>query len=101
MSLFRWLKPNRRTPGDSPRPAPRRPGYRPHLEPLEDRLAPATVRVTTVAEELTPNNGVVSLREAITAINAGNTLGDPDIAAQNPGTFGNSDAITFAIPGPG
>jgi CSLREA domain-containing protein len=61
----------------------------------------ATVTVTTLADDLTPNDGSVSLREAITAINAGNNLGDPDIIAQNPGTFGSHDAISFNIPGTG
>ena len=55
----------------------------------------ATITVTTTTDDLTPNNGIVSLREAITAINAGNDLGDPDITAQNPGIFGTNDAITF------
>ena len=50
---------------------------------------------------MTPNDGTVSLREAITAINAGNNLGDPDITAQNPGTFGTSDTINFNIAGSG
>src|SRR5262249_35688209 len=30
---------------------------------------------------------------------AGNNLGDPDVANQNPGTFGSNDDIKFAIPG--
>jgi CSLREA domain-containing protein len=70
-----------------------------HLEQLEGRLAPAVLLVTTTADDITPNDGSVSLREAITAINAGNSLGDPDIIAQNPGTFGTSDTIKFNIPG--
>src|SRR5687767_12555255 len=45
--------------------------YRPGLEMLEDRLAPAIFTVTTAVDE---NNGIgvgaVSLREAITAANA-------------------------------
>jgi hypothetical protein len=69
------------------------------LELLEDRLAPAVVTVTTVADDITPNDGSVSLREAITAVNAGNNLGDPDIIAQNPGVFGTNDTIHFNIPG--
>ncbi len=72
---------------------------RPQLELLESRLAPATITVTTKADDLTPNDGSVSLREAITALNAGNDLGDPDITAQNPGTFGTNDTINFNIPG--
>ena len=61
----------------------------------------ATITVTTTADDLTPNDGTVSLREAITAINAGTNLGDPDIIAQNPGTFGTNDRINFNIPGTG
>ncbi|HEY2103350.1 MAG TPA: CSLREA domain-containing protein [Chthoniobacterales bacterium] len=61
----------------------------------------ATITVTTAADDLTPNDGSVSLREAITAINAGNNLGDPDIIAQSPGTFGTNDQIHFNIPGTG
>jgi CSLREA domain-containing protein len=71
------------------------------IERLEDRLAPATITVTTTADDIIPNDGSVSLREAITAINAGNNLGDPDIIAQNPGTFGTNDTIKFNIPGTG
>src|SRR5437870_2614703 len=61
----------------------------------------ATINVTIAADDLTPNDGSVSLREAITAINAGNDLGDPDITAQNPGAFGTGDTINFNIPGSG
>src|SRR5437879_11787613 len=71
----------------------------PRLELLESRLAPATITVTTTADDITPNDGSVSLREAIIAVNAGNDLGDPDITAQNPGTFGTNDKINFNIPG--
>jgi CSLREA domain-containing protein len=70
---------------------------KPRLELLEDRLAPAAITVTTTADDLTPNDGSVSLREAITAINNGSSLGDPDIIAQNPGTFGVNGTINFNI----
>jgi CSLREA domain-containing protein len=70
-------------------------------EALEDRSTPATITVTTAVDDLTPNDGTVSLREAITAVNAGNDLGDPDITAQAPGTFGINDRINFAVPGTG
>lgn len=69
---------------------------------LWSQTAPAaTITVTTSADDIIPNDGSVSLREAITAINAGNNLGDPDITAQNPGTFGTNDTINFNIPGAG
>jgi uncharacterized repeat protein (TIGR01451 family)/CSLREA domain-containing protein len=61
----------------------------------------ATITVTTTSDDLTPNDGSVSLREAIAAINAGTNLGDPDIIAQSPGTFGTNDKILFSIPGSG
>jgi CSLREA domain-containing protein len=57
----------------------------------------ATITVTTTADDITPNDGSVSLREAIQAINSGTTLGDPDISGQNPGTFGVNDTIDFNI----
>src|SRR5262249_29412878 len=59
----------------------------------------ATIMVTTTADDIIPNDGSVSLREAITAINDGNGLGDPDITAQNPGTFGVNDTIKFTLSG--
>ena len=58
----------------------------------------ATITVTTTADENTPNDGTVSLREAIQALNAGNSLGDPDISGQSPGVFGVNDTINFNIP---
>src|SRR5437660_8063771 len=86
--------------------SPRRQAPRPrrfplNLEQLEDRVTPAVIFVTTTADDLTPNDGSVSLREAITAINAGTDLGDADIMNQNPGTFGGNDTINFGIPQPG
>jgi parallel beta-helix repeat protein len=80
---------------------PRVPGAKLQLEALEGRLAPAVLMVTTTQDDLTPNDGTVSLREALTAINVGNNLGDPDIIAQNPGSFGTQDAIHFQISGSG
>src|SRR5215469_14082315 len=66
------------------------------LEQLEDRLAPAVITVTTAADDNTPNDGSVSLREAIQAINSGSTT-DTDILNQNPGVFGINDTINFNI----
>src|SRR6478672_1372476 len=71
------------------------------LEALEVRSLLATITVTTTADDLTPNDHSVSLREAIKAVNAGNDLGDPDITAQAPGTFGTNDTINFNISGGG
>src|SRR4051812_12048333 len=65
-------------------------------EVLEVRRLLATITVTTTADDVIPADGSVSLREAITAINAGFS-GDPDVTLQNPGAFGSSDAIHFNI----
>ena len=40
----------------------------------------ASINVITAGDNLTPNDGTVSWREATTAIKAGNRLGDPDIS---------------------
>jgi hypothetical protein len=56
----------------------------------------ATITVTTTIDNFTPGDRSISLREAIASINAGNDLGDPDITAQNPGTYASNDTITFA-----
>src|SRR5262245_6432759 len=93
--MIRWLARLRSAGSNRKVRPPRR--LPPCLEQLEDRLAPAIITVTTTADDLTPNDGSVSLREAITAINAGNDLGDPDITVQNPGTFGVNDTINFKI----
>ena len=65
----------------------------------------ATITVNSPADTVTPNDGAVTLREAITAIIAGNDLGDPNITAQGPFTganaFGTNDTINFNIPGAG
>src|SRR5688572_10189185 len=41
------------------------------VEPLEQRLVFSTITVTTLADTADANDGVTSLREAITAANAG------------------------------
>src|SRR5207248_1417853 len=66
------------------------------LEELENRLAPAVITVTTTADDLLPNEGSVSIREAISAINAGFTT-DADILNQSPGSFGANDTIRFNL----
>src|SRR5256885_9335908 len=53
---------------ESLRPGPRR--ARLSAEILEDRLAPAVYDVTTVADVVNANDGVLSLREAVLAANA-------------------------------
>jgi CSLREA domain-containing protein len=55
------------------------------------------ISVTTAVDDLTPNDGSVSLREAIQAINNGTAGADTDISNQNPGPFGVNDTINFKI----
>jgi hypothetical protein len=65
------------------------------FHPLDARAA--TITVTTASDDATPGNGIVSLREAINAINNGSTS-DTDITAQNPtaiNPFGTNDTIIF------
>ena len=59
----------------------------------------ATITVTTGTDEARPNNGRVSLREAITAINAASDGGDNDVFAHRSGSYGSGDTIIFGIPG--
>jgi CSLREA domain-containing protein len=104
MAVPRWPGADPRLSVLVPRPLrkpPRPVRFRPRLECLEGRLAPAVILVTTAADDNTPNDGSVSLREAIQAINSGSAGGDNDITNQNPGTFGVNDIINFAIPQPG
>src|SRR5947209_11082115 len=56
-------------PSTRPLAADRR-RFRPGIECLEDRLVPATFTVTTPLDVVNPNDGKLSLREAITQANA-------------------------------
>src|SRR5262245_21971200 len=71
--------------------------FRPVVEQLEDRLVPATITVTTVADA-TAVDGSVSLREAIQSINQG---ADANADVNAAGAYGANDTIQFAIPGTG
>ncbi len=51
----------------------RRRRYRPRLEVLEDRLAPALLTVTSLADDVT-DNGQLTLREALQAANTDTTV---------------------------
>jgi CSLREA domain-containing protein len=75
--------------------APSRPPARARLalEPLEDRAVPATFTVTTLADETDPADGLLSLREAITAANANFDADVIQFAA------GLSGTINLSIPG--
>jgi hypothetical protein len=65
------------------------------LEPLEDRLVPATITVTSTADNSNVD-GSVSLREALASINAGANINADVIAS---GAYGSNDKINFAIQG--
>src|SRR5262245_54281822 len=58
----------------SRRPQPRRTRLR--AEALEARLAPAVYNVTTTADVVNANDGVLSLREAVLAANASAGVAD-------------------------
>ena len=76
----------------SPRPSrPASRHYRPTLELLENRLAPATLTVNTLNDSI--GQTVLSLRDAILAVNGGSYSGNAP--AQVSGTFGSNDTILF------
>jgi predicted outer membrane repeat protein len=63
---------NQKTTSGTKRPSlPRKPArFRPGLEVLEDRTVPAVLNVTTPLDVVDPNDGVLSLREAVQQANA-------------------------------
>jgi CSLREA domain-containing protein len=64
MRFWNWTKPRRQSNRPSIRP------FRPTLEVLEGRRAPAITNVTTTADVVDPSDGVTSLREAINIANS-------------------------------
>jgi CSLREA domain-containing protein len=91
----------------SRRPAPSRPSGRVRLalEPLEERAVPTTFTVTTLADETNINDGLVSLREAITAANGTPGADTIDFQPGPSGTITLSQQLqvidTVTITGPG
>jgi len=77
--------------GRTRRRPPRRP-FRPQVECLENRLAPATLHVNTHADVVLIPKGELTLREAITLANAAT---QPDTIVLGTGTY------KIAIPGAG
>ncbi len=65
--------------------------YRPTLELLEDRLAPATLTVNSLADSTAASQ--LSLRDAILAVDHGSYSGPA--TGQVSGTFGSNDTILF------
>src|SRR5262249_29425801 len=99
--LFGRRQPGRR--GAQPQAARR---FRPALEALEDRLAPATLTVNTTQDDATTvNTSQLTLRDAIYLVDfhgnyqliPGNTATSMPSgwASQITGTFGSSDTIQF------
>jgi Cadherin-like domain len=86
-SFFSWLKGNRksRRAGTKHRPPAR---FRPQLECLEDRLMPAVITVTSLADNLTIDSQV-TLREAIQAA-------ETDTSVSGSVAGNGADTITFA-----
>jgi CSLREA domain-containing protein len=70
--------------------------FKPRLEELESRMAPAVLTVNTLADETTADS-FLSLREAINVVNSGSTgsLGSAELG-QVTGSLGSSDRIVFA-----
>src|SRR5207302_8244768 len=88
-ALFRPTRPVRRSPA----------GFRPRLLPLEDRLAPATITVTSTGDTIAVD-ALATLREAITSINNGADV-NADVTANRTGAYGTNDTIDFTIAGTG
>src|SRR5262249_48787305 len=76
---------------------------RPRLEALEDRTTPARFLVNTLSDAIDPRDGLLSLREAIQAVNVGD-LGSlsPSEQAQVDLTHalvGDNDTVKFEVAG--
>ncbi len=77
MFFSSWLRNRMTNPHTSRTAARRRPArFRPGLEILEGRDVPSTLTVTTPLDEVNPNDGVLSLREAIQQANPATPGGD-------------------------
>jgi predicted outer membrane repeat protein len=74
MFLTRWLRGTTRTPNNARTTT--RPRFRPSVEGLEGRDVPSTLTVTTALDVVDPNDGVLSLREAIQQANPATPGGD-------------------------
>jgi predicted outer membrane repeat protein len=72
MFFSKWLRKQKTNPRVNR--CARRPNarFRPGLEILEDRAVPAVLNVTTALDEVNPNDGLLSLREAVQQANAAN-----------------------------
>ena len=101
-----WQRFARQTPCTQPasRKAARLRSFKPHLELLENRLAPATITVTGNGDTIAID-GLATLREAITAINNQADV-NGDVTLNRVGNYasmvgGTPDVINFNILGGG
>src|SRR5262245_12583630 len=74
MGLTSWLRNRIRNRASRAPQRPAAPRFRPRLEALEERWLPSTLSVTTALDVVDPNDGVVSLREAISDAQSGDTI---------------------------
>src|SRR5262245_6701807 len=76
---------------------------RPHLETLEDRTTPAHLFVNTLSQTIDPTDNLLSLREAIAAVNSGNlsqlSTAEKGQVATAEGQLGTNDTIKFQVTG--
>lgn len=78
---------------------PSRPRFRPAAELLEDRLTPADLLVTTLADVANASDGVLSLREAVARANipGDDTIAfDPELFTDGPATLTLSGMLTLS-----
>src|SRR4051812_19315986 len=82
----------------SPPRRARRSPFRPALEPLEHRLAPAVLTVNSTADNTT-SDSALTLREALAVVNGnlGRSLSTAE-KAQVSGTLGSNDTVQFGLP---
>src|SRR5262245_59170200 len=94
--MFFIRKRRRPTPSTSRR-------ARPRLETLEDRTTPAQLFVNTLSQTIDPTDNLLSLREAIEAVNRGNlsqlSTAEKGQVATAQGQLGTNDTIEFQVMG--
>src|SRR5262245_60136825 len=76
---------------------------RPRLETLEDRTTPAHLFVNTLSQTIDPTDNLLSLREAIDAVNRGSlsqlSTAEKGQVATAQGELGTNDTIEFQVTG--
>src|SRR5262249_20032244 len=76
---------------------------RPRLETLEDRTTPAHLFVNTLSQTIDPTDNLLSLREAIEAVNRGSlsqlSTAEKGQVATAQGALGTNDTIEFQVAG--